>query len=329
MCELKRPVNVILDTDIGGDCDDACALAVLHALCDRGEAKLLAVTHCYAGAEKAGCIAAVNAYCGHPDIPVGVTGDDVPGAQYGVDVYGTILAKEYPNPCGFPGRAEDSLRVMRRAIANSDGPVTVMAIGSMFTLARLLNSPADDISPLTGLELIREKVPSCVIMGGRFHQSWPQPYVVGDYVVDGEFNIRGDIPAAQVLCDKWPTELVMCSYEIGWDIITGRRMILEGRDDNPMRRAYQIVTGQNGRESWDLATVLYAVRPEGGDYERYPYGRITVDDEGVTRWHADGTARHTYLLPVRTPEEVRQTLDDLLDEVMAAHDQKAAAKALV
>src|SRR3569832_231602 len=39
-----KPVNVIFDTDMWGDIDDVLALAMLHTLQDRGEAKLLAVT---------------------------------------------------------------------------------------------------------------------------------------------------------------------------------------------------------------------------------------------------------------------------------------------
>src|SRR5205085_11191369 len=38
------PVPVIFDTDMGNDIDDALALAMLHALQTKGEAKLLAVT---------------------------------------------------------------------------------------------------------------------------------------------------------------------------------------------------------------------------------------------------------------------------------------------
>ena len=36
------PVNIIFDTDMGGDCDDVGALFVLHEAVERGEAKLLA-----------------------------------------------------------------------------------------------------------------------------------------------------------------------------------------------------------------------------------------------------------------------------------------------
>ncbi|MEK7753907.1 MAG: nucleoside hydrolase, partial [Acidobacteriota bacterium] len=39
-----EPVPVIFDTDMGNDIDDALALAVLHALESRGEAKILGVT---------------------------------------------------------------------------------------------------------------------------------------------------------------------------------------------------------------------------------------------------------------------------------------------
>ena len=38
--------RVIFDTDPGGDVDDAGALAVLHALADRGEVKILAIGVC-------------------------------------------------------------------------------------------------------------------------------------------------------------------------------------------------------------------------------------------------------------------------------------------
>ena len=37
-------VRLVFDTDIGGDIDDAMALAVIHALQNRNECRLLAVT---------------------------------------------------------------------------------------------------------------------------------------------------------------------------------------------------------------------------------------------------------------------------------------------
>ena len=40
--ESGKAVRVIFDTDIGTDVDDAGALAILHVMADRGEAKILA-----------------------------------------------------------------------------------------------------------------------------------------------------------------------------------------------------------------------------------------------------------------------------------------------
>lgn len=39
--EIGKPVEIILDTDIGPDCDDAGAIAVLNVLADKGEANIL------------------------------------------------------------------------------------------------------------------------------------------------------------------------------------------------------------------------------------------------------------------------------------------------
>ncbi len=322
MKEVKRPVNLILDTDIGGDCDDACALALIHALCDRGEANLLAVTHCFTGPSYAGCIDAINTYCGHPDIPVGIFSPEAPLVKTGNDIYASQLKNKFPNAYQQDQLPEDSLRLIRRILAENKEPVTLIAIGTMYTMARLLESEPDEYSPLSGVELVKEKVERAVIMGGRFHETWPQPYVLCDgYVVDAEFNIIGDIPAAQTLCRLWPVELVFCSYEIGWDIITGKPMLQNGKDDNPMRLAYEIVTNGNGRESWDLATVLYAVRPHAQNWQPHAMGRITVDDRGITRWETAENGQHTYLLVKRDPQEIRKEIDDLLDAICLRHDE--------
>ena len=61
---MNKPVKIIYDTDIGYDCDDAAALAMIHRLCDRGEAELLAVTHCFSTPYVSGCIDSINCYYG-------------------------------------------------------------------------------------------------------------------------------------------------------------------------------------------------------------------------------------------------------------------------
>src|SRR5215470_17011571 len=67
-----NPIPVIFDTDIGNDVDDALALAMLHALESRGEARLLAVTITKDNRYAAPYIDLVNTFYGRPDIPVGM-----------------------------------------------------------------------------------------------------------------------------------------------------------------------------------------------------------------------------------------------------------------
>ena len=78
-----EPVRLIFDTDIGNDVDDALALAVIHALQSRGEARLLAVSITKDSKSAAPYIDLVNTFYKRPDIPVGIvkggkTTDDTP-----------------------------------------------------------------------------------------------------------------------------------------------------------------------------------------------------------------------------------------------------------
>lgn len=44
---ILKPVPVILDTDMGPDCDDTGALAILHALAKQEESDILGVMQLY------------------------------------------------------------------------------------------------------------------------------------------------------------------------------------------------------------------------------------------------------------------------------------------
>ena len=70
---IREPVKLILDTDMSGDCDDAGALALLHALADRGECEILAVVTNRRDLTDASAAAvdAINTYYGRGDIPIG------------------------------------------------------------------------------------------------------------------------------------------------------------------------------------------------------------------------------------------------------------------
>ena len=67
----ESKVNIIFDTDMGPDYDDVGALAMLHALADKGEANILATVSSNMYKNAVSCIDVINHYFGRPDIPVG------------------------------------------------------------------------------------------------------------------------------------------------------------------------------------------------------------------------------------------------------------------
>lgn len=323
---MKKTTKIIFDTDIGCDCDDAGAMAVLHELANQGECELLATTHCFSAENGATCIDAINRFFGRSELPVGTFHpEDRIGSKWH-DVYAGAItsqfAHRFPKGYDYPG----TLEVLRKALANAeDGSVTVLATGSLYSLSRLLESSGDQFSPLSGVELVRRKVNRAVIMGGRFHQQWPEPIVLADgYVVNEEFNIVCDVPAAQTVCRLWPADLIFCSYEIGLPIHTGVRMQTQGRAENPVHAAYCAWAGNSGsvgRESWDLTTALYAVRPDAGYWKLHEFGKIRIDDAGVTTWHRDAGGRHSFLLEQAPLQEIQDVLNALLDaDQDRAHD---------
>jgi len=310
-------VKVIFDTDIGSDCDDAGALAMLHRLCDLGEAELLAVTACYGSDHVAGCIDAINTYYGRK-VPIGV---NYASPEYaGGGVYAGALCEEFPND--YPAavmqgenRPEDTLRLLRRMLASAEEhSITLVATGPLSSLARLVESEGDDISLLTGRELIEKKLLRTVVMGGRFYETWPMLITLSDgFEVTWEWNIKADIPAAQKVCELWPGELIFASFELGLYTVTMKEYVKKAHKDDPVRRAYELhPQGRYGRESWDHTAMLYAVRPDEGYYSLHPWGKVMVNDAGVTHFSEKPEGKQSYLIPRVNYEIVRETIDRLV-----------------
>ena len=315
----KRPVRILFDTDLGGDCDDAGALLLLHRLIDRGEAELLAVTHCYASPYYAGAVDAIDRFWGHA-VPVGINYEcETEGRGNHAGALCDGFENRYPaSAYGTDRAAPDSLEVLRRALAGAeDGSVTFVVTGPLLTAARLVLSGPDGISPLAGRELIARKILRTVVMGGRFFESWPMQIFPdgesGGTPVTWEWNIReSGFDAASAVLDLWPGELVFSSYEIGSYIRTMAGYPDRAPEGDPVAEAYRIHNGGAGRCSWDHTAMLEAVRP-GRYWNRHAWGRVRVDRDLVTRWEPDSSRRHTYLLPKDDYGEIRKVIDGLID----------------
>jgi purine nucleosidase len=310
-----QPVPLIFDTDIGNDVDDALALGVIHALMSRDECKLVAVTVTKDESLSAPFIDVINTFYGRGDVPIGVVhnGPTPEPSKY------TGLANQrdggkprYPHRLQYGADAPDAVKVLRQTLASErDGSVVMVQVGFSTNLARLLRSPADSDSPLSGADLARAKVRLLSVMGGSFAGEEKKPML--------EFNIMKDIRAAQNLVASWPTPIVFSGFEIGVAIPFPHECIERDFayvEHHPLAEAYTLYNPPpHDRPTWDLTSVLYAVRPDDGYFDLSPPGRVAVSDDGVTKFTAEARGPHRYL--ILRPEQkmrVREALANLASQ---------------
>jgi len=298
----KPPVPVIFDTDMMGDVDDVGATAVLHALANRGEARILAMGVCVKHPATPLCLDALNTYFGRAEIPIGV----VKGAAlYEPSKYVDAIAREFPHRLKSAADAPDVVDLYRKVLAaQPDRSVVLVSVGMLTNLRNLLQSRADASSGLDGAALVKKKVRAWVCMGGAFPQG-------------REYNLYCDAPAAVEVVKHWPTPAIFSGFEIGNEIMTGARL-RESPSTSPVRRAYELYTGLQNRQSWDLTAVLYAVRglDDGlADYWGLRSGRLEVARDGSNVWHDLPDGPHKHLVKKLPPQKVADVIEGLMLEV--------------
>lgn len=271
-----KPINIIFDTDAGSDCDDMMALAYLIYARRQLGARLLAVTHCLNGNYG---IPAIRAFFRHYGETVPEVGKAVNGVTFN-DRYCYAVTDRF-------GCSEDSLNIpdavptLRRALAESEGRCIICAVGHFTNIAQLIRSGGDEISPLNGSDLLREKCEKLVVMAAKFR-------VNESGVLDADWNIRKDVPSAKIMFDECPVPIVVLPSETGKYMMTGRELTARYGESDPLAVSFSEfftnvrVPISEGRHSWDPAAAVYAVEGCKEYLSESGRGSITLTDEGVT-----------------------------------------------
>ncbi len=311
--------RIILDTDIGVDVDDAGALAVLHTLADRGEARILATVSNTYDPYAAAAIDAINTYYGRPNIPVGRNANRkqlpkaTPWWRKNDAHFVRSVAKRFPNNTG--SKVPSAVSVYRKALASQpDRSVTVVSVGFMSNLADLLKSKPDKYSKLSGKALVKRKVKDLVIMGGTYPRSSRDLYLKGTR----KGNISPQI--AGYVLKSWPTRMTFAAGNVCGGIKNGHTLAKKTPKSNPVRESYRLFFGKSGvgRVSWDLCAVLYAVRGSSGPGGETYFARrdvdkhLTINKSGSTQWVSPSNGRHTRLVRKMSSKKITARLEALL-----------------
>jgi inosine-uridine nucleoside N-ribohydrolase len=300
------PVKIIFDTDLGPDYDDVGALAFLHAMADSGKAEILATVASNKQELVAPSIDVINTYFGRPGLSIGAPktkGVSLGSSQHWAD---SIVAK-YPHKTFSTSEAEDAVSVYRRILSSqSDNSVTIVTVGFLTNLSNLLMSQPDNISPLTGKELINKKVKQLVSMAGKFPEG-------------REFNIHMDATASKNVYDNWPGVIIFTGFEIGWEIRTGLRLISSKVINSPVKDVFRISIplseeDKNGRMSWDETAVLIGVYGTEGFFDTVR-GKIIINPDGSNSWETDPNGKHYYVKQRMAVSQMSSFIEDRMMHV--------------
>jgi inosine-uridine nucleoside N-ribohydrolase len=296
--------KIIFDTDISADCDDAGAMAVLHALADNGELEILAMMVSMPVEHGAPALDAINTFYKRPGIPIGTLKNSQDGANTGgLTTYNKDLATRFSNDLRHASNAPNSVLLYRQLLSREKSKnVTILTVGPLTNLYHLMLSKPDSISPLNGVDLIKEKVVRLITAGGRLPEG-------------SSYNFWISPEKAEHVINNWPTEHWFVPNQLGDSVLTGKELIAKTTPENPVRLAYtlyrEIHPEDAFRPSWDQMGVLIAARGTAGLFKKNTAGNVAATKEKI-KWHPSPDKPHVWFSNDSSPEQRRKIIEALM-----------------
>jgi len=291
--EPSPPVNLIIDSDMAIDADDVGDHAMMWALANRGEVNVIALICSSANDYSAPAMRAIANYYGHSGVPLGAHKGNTPSVA---GSNGSNYTFQIANQFGTPGDTRlnypDAVTVYRQALANAaDSSVYILANGYYQPLRDLLQSQPDSISPLTGIQLVAQKVKRLISSAGRFPSG-----------TTGNFQFDPD--AASYVFANWPVEITSVGNENADFVMTGPASTSDPNQD-PVKAAYNLYQQAQGLSSaqtaaWGQVALLFAARGTanfsiGGYNGQTVVWDSTQQNPGFNFWSQTPNIGHSYL----------------------------------
>lgn len=293
------PVKLVLDTDFGsthGDIDDMGALAVAHGLMNQGACDLQAVMLCINNGHAVQAVDAVNTYFGRGDIPVANADGEL---MYQDTSFAHHVARRFAHDV-VPEETLSTTPLYRKLLAEAEPhSMTVAVVGNLKNIHNLLISEPDDNSPLSGRELVEEKVDRMYVMGGAFPTG----------ITTVNFQYSGPC-IAKFVVENFPRPIVFSGTNIGRmteGFVTGSKLN-RLPDDSPVKACFQYwfkhpvewywqppSDSIRNHHHWDQITVHTAVRGVENWFELETEGSCEVECDGSNIWNYAEDRPHAYL----------------------------------
>ena len=266
--------------------------------------------------------------------------------------YVADLVNSFPSPIKNSSQVPDAVVTYRKVLAAApDRSVTISSIGLMTNLEQLLRSGADEVSPLSGLDLVAQKVVLLAAMAGTYPSSaletsnhrrkaarLPECNMCGCYNGADATSAATAAKASEYVYSHMPSsvKIVFSGFEVGLQVHTGARLEHCATEANPCRRAFMDYKRDNpegwnrhGRCSWDPLTTLIAVRGASASSNGVSEctncdGVNDVTDGGHNHWVPGPPSNQSYLIL-----NDAQVAADAIDALLCQPRRREAASSLL
>jgi hypothetical protein len=290
------------------------ALAVMFSYAKENGVQVLGVNNCTSNPYGTVTIDAIREYCDFPEFAIGAYSK--PGFYADHVRYNKYIAENYSTKYkNGTFKSMPHVEFYRSLLAQAeDDGVIIVTIGMFNAFADFLKSEADEISPLTGIELAAKKLHAVVSMAAVLPAG-------------REFNVLCDYQASKFCFDNCPVPMYLSDFKVGMTIFTGYApKDAEKYENNPIFESYQLHTASWERvgfnRSFDLTAVQFAFEGEGELYSLTNAGRLDffneapdrLPDPDATRFVECEDGRIRFMVKVASDEEIAASLQARMDE---------------
>eukprot|EP01084_Bolivina_argentea_P099401 178688_1 len=313
--------QLIIDTDLGFDVDDAGACAVGNHLADIGACELLGVVHNTGFYYGIGGVNAIMHYYGRGNqsqYNLGAYTGPWGSSQQSQDnqnKYTTRIEHDYPAPVQNYGQVPSAVAAYTAMLTKApDNSVVIASIGELDNLRDILKANKN---------LFVQKVKMVYYMDGGYN------FGCGDSDGSGWSPYMGSTDdcygAAQYVVENIPKSIKQVFTLNGGNVYTGGRFNA-GCGQGPVKEAYQIYTNDGSRPSWDPICVYLSVMGDTSLYSSLTPGTDNVDYYGNEHFDTSNTTNNQYQVWINgnNDGDVTRIIDNLLCAAPCLHPTKSS-----
>lgn len=318
-CKVASATKLILDTDLGNSTDDMLAMQLAFAYQADNKCEVLGFMNSRQLHQAQDFADRMLHYYCADNVPLGVVNGD--NQYFEIVPYyhlcESLSADGTPLYKGTGIRLDERLeawKLYRKILAESaDNSVSIVCVGMMTNLGLLMDSKADEFSPLSGMELIQRKVKQLDIMGCCFEKV-PLRYEKG--FLEVEYNVGGDVALAKHVLEDWPATLYITPLEAGLDFPSDHDRMLSDYSADTLHPMYQIyknydewAKGDVGQYFWDPLCVIHSVEGDAS-FAVSARGKIRIEEDGHSVFEASDSG-NVYIIGVGDGQKA-----DISDKLM-------------